>query len=402
MDLHSGFPFWLIKNGLPFSYPRLEQSIDSDVVVLGGGISGALVAYYLTKAGIENVVIDSRSIGLGSTCASTALLQYEIDTPLSALIRQVGHSNAVRAYHLGIEAIDELHGVAQELRFPAFEMKKSLYYGASKKDLEFIKEEYRARKENGINVEYLSKGEIKSEFGFSAHGGIYSQKAAQLDPYTFTHALHQRNLSRGTRVFDRTPIVNIHHENSGVTLHTENGHQILAKKIVYATGYEAVKVIREKIVDLHSTYATASEQFNEEVHFWKDDSLLWNTATPYQYLRTTKDRRIIIGGRDEPFYNPVKRDKLIDQKRKRLVKDFHQIFPSIEFKPEFTWTGTFGATKDGLPFIGHYKPLPNSYFALGFGGNGITFSVIAAKMITNYMTAEKDDDAGIFSFDRIG
>jgi len=69
--------------------------------------------------------------------------------------------------------------------------------------------------------------------------------------------------------------------------------------------------------------------------------------------------------------------------------------------PEFSWAGTFGSTKDGLPFIGPYKKLQNSYFALGFGGNGITFSLVAAEMISAELTGKKNVDIKLFSFDRL-
>ena len=118
-------------------------------------------------------------------------------------------------------------------------------------------------------------------------------------------------------------------------------------------------------------------------------------------MRTTPDRRIIVGGKDEKFYDPERRDKLIEQKSEELKKDFNKIFPEIEFNREFNWAGTFGATQDGLPCIGTYKPLPNSYFALGFGGNGITFSLIAAEIITDLISEKDNTDAKIFSFDRI-
>lgn len=143
-----------------------------------------------------------------------------------------------------------------------------------------------------------------------------------------------------------------------------------------------------------------SEHKHTGKNFWKDDVLLWNTDDPYLYIRTTPDGRIIIGGRDENFSNAYSRDKLINQKAKDLKKDFNNLFPSIEFKPEFNWTGTFGSTKDGLPFIGTYKTLPNSYFSLGFGGNGITFSLIAAEIITDQMRGKTNSDAAIFSFER--
>ena len=79
MDLRSGYPFWLVKNGLVHTYPALESDQDCDVVVIGGGITGALAAYTLVQEDVDVIVVDKRDIGWGSTSASTAMLQYEID-----------------------------------------------------------------------------------------------------------------------------------------------------------------------------------------------------------------------------------------------------------------------------------------------------------------------------------
>lgn len=400
MNLRSGYPFWLIKNGLPYDYAKLEESLRTEVVVLGGGISGALVAYHLINAGVDVVLVDARSIGLGSTCASTALLQYEIDTALHELIQKVGEQHAVRSYELCSESIDKISAIAKKLHYKDFTKKKSLFFSAYKKDIPFLKKEFASRKEHGFQVNYLEEDEVKKDYGFTADA-ILSQQGAQIDAYSFTHALHQHSMHNGLRIFDRTPIAKIQHHANGVELKSENGFSIKAKKIVYATGYEVVEFIDKKIVDLQSTYATISEQSNTANEFWKDDVLMWNTASPYLYMRTTSDRRMLIGGRDEEFFNPVKRDKLINSKTAQLVNDFHHVFPGKPFKPEFSWTGTFGVTKDGLPFIGNYKKLPNSSFALGFGGNGITFSLIAAEILADLITGKKNSDADIFRFERV-
>lgn len=401
MDLKSGFPYWLIKNGLPYSYPTLKDaSLESEVVVLGGGISGALSAFYLTEAGIDCVVVDARSIGLGSTCASTSLLQYEIDTPLCKLQKMIGHQNAVHAYQLCANAIDKLKEIAAEIGFDQFEYKKSLYYAASKKDVSFLKEEYKIRKENDFDIMLLDERTISDIFGFSAPAAILSEMGAQTDAYMFTHALHQHNLIKGTKIFDRVNITKIRHNKDGVILTTQDKKSIKAKKLIYAVGYEAVNFIDKKIVDLNSTYAIISEDFDDNNFAWPGEALIWNTDDPYLYLRTTKDRRIIIGGRDEKFYNPRKRDRLLDSKAINLEKDFKKIFPKILFKKEYQWTGTFGSTKDGLPYIGPYEKLPNSLFALGFGGNGITFSQIAAEINRDLILGKKNPDAEIFKFER--
>jgi glycine/D-amino acid oxidase-like deaminating enzyme len=400
MNLKAGYPFWLIRSGLPFDYSRLDSDIQTDVLVLGGGISGALAAHYLVQAGIECVVVDARTIGLGSTCASTSLLQYEIDTPLCKLVSLVGEKHAVSAYHLCGDAILRLASLAKTVGLDDFHLKKSLYYAAYKKDVPFIKEEFAIRQKNGFKLRYLDDTEVAGQFGFEAPGAILSELGADTNSYLFTHRMHQYNIKRGLKVYDRTTVTAIQHQPKKVVLKTADGHTITCRKLVYATGYEVVEFISKPIVKLHSTYAIASEHLGMKRPFWKEDVLIWNTADPYLYMRSTPDNRILVGGRDEMFFSPVKRDKLIGAKSRQLKKDFEKIFPGISFSTEFGWTGTFGSTRDGLPYIGEYKRLPNSYFALGFGGNGITFSQVAAEMIVDLIKGRRNKDIDIFSFNR--
>jgi glycine/D-amino acid oxidase-like deaminating enzyme len=400
MTLKGGYPFWLIKDGLPFTFPKLDHDVETEVAIIGAGISGALVRYHLIEAGIDCTTIDARTIGLGSTSASTSLLQYEIDVPLYKLIDMIGKEKAQRAYQLCGEAITKLGQLTKKVGIEYFESKKSLYYAAYKKDVTWLKKEYEARKEAGFKVDYLEADDVKKQFDFEAPGAILSQLGAQTNAYMLTHCLLQhKKRGQELNIFDRSPVVNIKHSKSGVVLTTETGYTIKAKRLVYATGYEVVDFIDKKIVDLLSTYAVVSEQYNER-DFWKDEVLMWNTADPYLYIRTTPDNRVLVGGRDENFSNPIKRDKLIKRKTKQLTKDVNTLFPHLDFKPEFSWAGTFGSTKDGLPYIGEYDKLPNSYFALGFGGNGITFSLIAAEIITDLITGKENKDAALFSFNR--
>lgn len=400
MKLSSGYPYSLIKNGLPYSYPKLEKNIKTDVLILGGGISGALTAHYLVQEGIACTLIDARTIGLGSTCASTSLLQYEIDTPLQQLIEMIGAKAAVRSYKLGESAILKLQTLAQKTGMKDFELKQSLYSAAYKKDIDFLKKEFEARKKYGFKVKYIDAQAMLKEFGFKSYGGISSDIAATIDSYLFTHCLLQFNLGKGLKVYDRTAAAIIKHNRNNVQVKTQDRVMITAKKLVYATGYEVVNFISKPIVKLTSTYAIASESFNSPQKFGKDDTVIWNTAKPYLYMRTTMDNRIIIGGRDEEFFSHIKRDKLIPQKTLQLQTDFKKMFPLIPFKTEFSWAGVFGSTKDGLPYIGAYKKLPNSFFALGFGGNGITFSQVAGEIIASLIKGKKNKDAELFSFDR--
>lgn len=399
LNLHSGLPYSLIKHGLPFNYPALGKNIRTDVIIAGGGISGALTAYALAQAGIGAIVVDSRTIATGSTAASTSLIQYEIDTPLVELAGKIGIVKAEAAYRLSYQALTALQAVCNRLHFDWFEPKTSLYLASRQKDVLLLEKEYAARKALGFEVDLWDARLIQQRMGFDAPLAIYSGAAAQTDAYRLTHVLHQHNKNKGVEVFDRTEVLRVSRTRQSVKVHTAGGHTITAGYLVVATGYEAMQYIKEPLVKLHSTYALASEN-RPGNHQWYKNCLLWETKNPYLYMRTTADNRIVIGGRDEVFYNPARRDRLIQKKTALLVKDFGKKFPHIPLVPEFTWTGTFAITEDGLPFIGAYPRLPRTFFALGFGGNGITFSQLAADIITDLITGKKKEAPDLFAFGR--
>ena len=399
MELTAGYPFWLIKNGIPFEYPKLLKNLRSRVVVIGGGISGALTAYYLTENGIDCILVDGRSIGQGSTSASTSLLQYELDTPLHMLIKQVGEINAIKSYQLCGESIDILIGIMDRIGFDRYDLRKSLFFTSHKSQLSFIEKELTARRQAGFDVSYLDKKEIHENYGLVAEHAILSEKGATIDAYALTHALLQYSMHKGLQVFDRTRIEDISYNENNVELKTESGYLISAEKVVNASGFEIINFISRDIVDLYCTYAVVSENEQEKEAIWKEGTLIWNTDDPYLYLRLTQDNRIIMGGRDVRFSHKASRG-LYDKKAAQLCSDFEKLFPGKKLNAEFAWSGTFGKTKDSLPYIGEYAKTPNTYYALGFGGNGITFSVIAARIITDQILGNRNQEAEIFSFDR--
>jgi glycine/D-amino acid oxidase-like deaminating enzyme len=134
--------------------------------------------------------------------------------------------------------------------------------------------------------------------------------------------------------------------------------------------------------------------------FWYKNGLIWETSTPYLYIRTTRDHRLLVGGKDDDFTAAFKRDKALPGKAKMLEASFLELFPDISFTTDFKWAGIFGSTKDGLPYIGNHPSKPGIYFSLGFGGNGIVFSVIAGKIIRDLIEGNANTNASLFSFSR--
>jgi glycine/D-amino acid oxidase-like deaminating enzyme len=397
MHLTGGLPFSLIKDGLLNTYPKLSENKEVHTVIIGGGISGALSAYYLTNAGINCMLVDGRTIALGSTCASTSLLQYELDIPLHILKEKVGESSAITTYQLCGNSIDTLMQIMSDINFSDYQKTSSLYFSGHRSEKKFMQKEFIARKNAGFDVSLLHEDELKKEYGLRACYAILSQQGCVANAYTLTHALLQHSIKKGLQVFDRTAIKHIQYKKRLLT--TEDDYIIKTKNIINATGYEVVNFISKGIVDFYCTYAIASEQIQENF-FWEKDVMMWNTDNPYLYMRRSNDNRVIVGGRDEPFSNAFTRQTLLDKKARQLEKDFHKMFPQNNFKKEFVWSGTFGKTKDSLPYIGTYKKIPNTYYALGFGGNGITFSVVAAEILCDMICGRQNANAKLFSFER--
>lgn len=400
MDLVSPQPFWPLKHGLLSVYPSLRSDLSCDVVVLGGGITGALAAERLSRDGLNVIVLDKRDVGAGSTSASTALLQYEVDTTLTELTELYGQSDAERAYRLCYEAIDEMETLVNSLGVPeVFQRRKSVYLTSRKSDVSLLKREYAARRAMGLTVEYWEQEEIEKYFSFSRDAALVSSQAAALDCYRLAHSLLERSVAHGARVFDQTTVSQCEPGATGVRLTTDRGCTIQAGHVVFATGYESQDYLPHHIVTLKSTYALASEPLGAFPGWW-EECLIWETARPYLYLRTTNDRRVMLGGEDDDFRNPLRRDALVEKKTARLEKTFARMFPQIELEVAYRWAGTFGETKDGLAYIGSTRQMPRCLFALGFGGNGIVYSLIAAGLISDAIHGRPNENAHLFRFDR--
>jgi glycine/D-amino acid oxidase-like deaminating enzyme len=118
------------------------------------------------------------------------------------------------------------------------------------------------------------------------------------------------------------------------------------------------------------------------------------------YFRVVSENRILIGGRDDPYHHPHIKPSTISKKTQQLTTAFRKKMMHIPLKADFSWAGAFATTKDGLPYIGSIPERPHTYFALGFGGNGITFSVIAAEILRDLITGKRNENAELFKFDR--
>jgi len=400
MNLTSDHPYWFMKNGLLNTYPFLDHDVVCDVAVVGAGITGAMVAQRLSSDGHSVIVIDGRDVCRGSTSASTALLQYEIDVSLTDLAKLIGGKDAGRAYRLSHQAIDDLEQLIDRIAAECgFQRKKSLQIAYTRKAAKALADEHRARRSTGLDCNYHDSGELLSQFGLNGVAALSNNQSASCDGYRLAHELLSAAVRSGAQVFDRTQVMDFDCSANGVTLTTSRDVKVIAKHVVLATGYEAHSMLKEQVVELHNTYAVVSQPL-ESVSPWDPSWMLWEVETPYLYLRCTEDNRILVGGEDDRFHNPDRRDRSILEKAQVIHDKTRKLIPDLEWEIEFAWGGTFGSTKDGLAYVGNSPEYPGCYFTLGFGGNGITFSVIATNLISEMVRGHKPDDAHLFRFGR--
>ncbi len=400
MRLRTPESYWLIKNGLLSSYPSLQANEDTQLVVIGGGITGALVSYSLIQNNYKVILIDKRDIGMGSTSATTSMLQYETDIPLYKLAEQIGETGAVECYKKGIKAIGDLEQLISLHNIDCdFEKKQSLYIARTEEDAVWLYKEFQMRHKHQLGVEWLTAKNVLDVYGINCFGAILSQTAASVDAYKLTHKLIELSVKKGMKVFDQTSADNFEFKNDNAIIHTSSGHAITCNKVIFCTGYEATDILKERICKLHYTYACISEQ-NISHPSSINNTLVWDTGSPYSYLRTTNDKRILIGGADSNFNISIFQNTIKKIKTNQLIHRLSEMMPKIKFIEDFSWGGTFGSTKDSLPYIGESPEYKNALFVLGYGGNGIIFSVQAMEIINDLLKGKINSLAHWYRFKR--
>jgi glycine/D-amino acid oxidase-like deaminating enzyme len=393
-DLRTGTPLWLAKP------PRLIidrslKGISTDVVVIGTGISGALTADALQQAGYSVLAVDRRSPMKGSTPASTALLQSEIDTPLAELQRKIGNTDAARVWWRSAQAVGALVDRIIDLQIPCdLRPRTTIYLAGNILNVEGLKHETEARQALGLRSVFIGRKALVAYSGLDKAGAILTDGNAEADPVKLVAGIWRHFLKNGGRMVSNTEIIDVEQSRSNVRLKTADNQHIHAKHVVFCTGYELMKFAKPKGYRVISTWVLATKP--QPAHIWRSKSLIWEAADPYLYLRSTVDGRIIAGGEDEPFSEETTRDKLIPSKIAAIARKAQRLFPNASFEADYSWAGCFGESPNGLPAVGPIKGLPRCYAVLGFGGNGITFSMLAAQLISRHIQNIKDPDAELF------
>ncbi len=385
-------------------FPSLGRDVRVQVAIVGGGITGAAVACRFAEAGLSVALVDGRRIARGSTAASTALLMQEPDEDLDALVGRYGRARAHRIWQLSRAATRDM--VATLDRFDIncnLERRDSVYYAMTAADAKRLRTEHRLRAAAGARARWLEGARLRRTIGFDAAGAIRTRGNAQVDPFKACVGLLRAAAGQGALLFERSPVHRIAPSSAGVVVTTPRG-SIHADRVVIATGYATpyFKPLHARF-RMFTTYVVATRPLTpaERRQVGLDAVMLCDTGRPYYYARWTPDRRLLLGGADRPLGPERLRAQALRKGTSNVRAFFQERYPSLADVPlEYGWEGLFGTTPDGLPYIGPHRRYPRHLFALGYGGNGMTFGFLAARLLLERYRGELTPDHALFAFSR--
>jgi glycine/D-amino acid oxidase-like deaminating enzyme len=395
--LRTGGSLWKHLRAPRVPVRGLTRDVHADVLIVGAGITGAMIAEALAEAGLDTVVVDRRRPTDGSTTASTALVQYEIDKPLIELTEKIGKRDAVRAWRRSRLAVASLHAFFRERGIEA-QQRDSLYLAGNQLGARDLQREAKARLAAGLETEFLDRAALRKRFGIARSAALLGFDNLAINPRAAATLLLNRAVKLGARLHAPAEIVALKRARSSIVATTREGARIRCRHVVLACGYEFPKIVPMQGHRVSTTWAFATAPQPRKL--WPERCLIWEASSPYLYMRTTPDGRVLCGGEDESEPDAVHDGALLERKIARLQGKLGKLFPKLDTTAEFSWAASFGETATGLPIIGEIPRYRNCWAALGYGGNGITYSRIAAEIIRSAFTGERDADADLYGFKR--
>jgi glycine/D-amino acid oxidase-like deaminating enzyme len=407
-SLRSGRPVWLGRHtgGRTQTYPLLRGHYDADVAIIGGGITGGAIANMFAGAGVRVAVVEAALVGRGSTAASTALLLRELDSGLDDLGRRYGAAKARRIWQLSALAARDFVKTLRRLHIHCeMTAQDSIYFTTNAERVQTLHAEYRRRCKAGFAAEWLTPGALRRLTGISGRGAIRTRDNAQLNPYQACLGLLGSAARSGAAIFERSPVQSIERHNAAVRLVTARG-SLRAQQVIVATGY-ATPILKPLAgrFRMYRTYVLATKPIDhvQRRELGLGRVMLWEMARPYHYARWTADHRLLLGGEDSPVSPGRGRSVAFRTGTRKLREYFEGLLPALtDVEFDYAWDGLFAMSPDGLPYIGPHRRYPRHLFALGYGGNGMTFGFLAARMLLEQWQGVHSPDHDLFGFSRGG
>jgi glycine/D-amino acid oxidase-like deaminating enzyme len=399
-------PLWLDrfpKSRRP-AHPRLRGEIDTSVVIVGGGLTGAACAASFAAAGVKVVVLEADRIGAGSTAASPGLVREDFD----GSFQQTASAHGLRAART----------LWQGMRRASLDFAAALRRAEVRSDLvpqdllictpdaagtKQLRREYQARRDGGLDHTWLTAGALQRESGTGFSGAIRT-RGFSIDPFRSCLGLAAAAARRGAVLFERSPVTRIRARAKLVEVSTASGI-VRAEAVVIATGAPLgdLRALRRHF-RREQGYAVVTESLRAAVRreLGKREAALRDSHHPPHFLRWLKDDRVLFAGADQEPIADRSLPKALVQRSGQLMYELSLIYPAISgAQPEWAWAYEHEGSADGLPLIGVHRNFPRHLFALGHGRHGAATAWLAARILLRLYRGEPERGDELFGFGRI-
>ena len=383
MEYIKGKPYFCYAKDKIKQYEYLKNHLECEILIIGGGIDGAIANYYLSEK-YDVVLVDKSRFGYACTACATARLEYQLDEFADDLEKYMRKEDIILAYRMGIESIDKIQNFIKKFgNCCEFAKRPTFLYTNSIFSKNAVLKEF--RKNNGFDCELFTKD--NNAFNFPIKCGIYCKNGGcEFNPYLFCKQMIENSCNQN-KIFENTHITKLIKQKNGYIAQTNFGERITCKKILIATGFNWELLGIEDLCERFISYSIVTQPLKDFT--WFNKALIHDASSPYHYLRLLPDNRIIFGGEDTTFKQKPINEKKCNKKYDKLTKDLFKLFPQIKnINIDYKFCGAFGTTKNNLGLIGTSNFDEDILLFISCGANGI-INAIAGVEIIDYILQEK-------------
>jgi glycine/D-amino acid oxidase-like deaminating enzyme len=389
------------KSRLP-AYPRHRGHLDTDVIIVGGGLVGCTTAYAFAAAGLKVVLIDAAQLGRGS---SGSALGWIADTPgvgFEQVETAVGLRDARRAWQAWRRAALDFAALVRRLGLKCqLAPSAALVVARTQEQAALLKRELKTRRGAGIDTSFVTGRATQIETGMAATGALRTPAGATVDPYRATLGLAAAAAERGAAIFERSPATKIKFGSKSVLVQTDGG-TLGAGRVVVATGRPTplYKALMRHFWPQRSFFAL-TDRIPAKVRRALGRQLLVvrDAAEPPHHLRWFDEDRLLVTGADEGAVSTRPLEKIIVQRTGQLMYELSTLYPEISgIAPAYGWEAPYGRTADGLPYIGPHRNFPRHLFAFGCASHSITDAYLASRILLRHYRGEPEPADEVFGF----
>jgi gamma-glutamylputrescine oxidase len=371
--------------------PPLRQDIETDVVVVGGGIAGLSAALELAKNGRKVAILERNICGGSSTGKSSGFLTPDSELELSQLIRRYGKAGAARLWNAATSGVDTIRAVVREHDIDCdLQSQDCLFLANDDAALSEIAEEEEARAALGFNKTRYARQDVPRVIGSTAyHGALRYSGTYAMNPLRYAQALKKVLLDRGVQIFESSEVTELDGHTVKTHLASATGAQIVfcIDKMRHEMSHYADNVYHAQTF----LSITAPLKDSEIAKMFPDGTLqCWDSDLVYSYFRLTGDNRLLLGG-GSTLTTFAKEDTDSPSVISHVIKKFRKKFPlldAVEFM-QF-WPGRIDTTRDLMPTVVKDPGAPHVHYVLGCVG--LPWATLCGTFVARQIVTPNDPE----------